>query len=126
MTASVKIMLSYDYNHFEICLGDDDIGYGNDTIMHNANELRKKVQRLADEAVRQYKVAKEKAADRLGLHGEYQVLQRECYLIRQTPESERTPIQKGTLKALEDFDWTRGQRYDYQDDWDYLHYQEGD
>ena len=126
MTASVKIMLSYDYNHFEICLGRDLETLSDVGAMDEANELRKNAQRLADEAVRQYKVAKEKAADRLGLHGEYQVLQRECYLIRQTPESERTPIQKGTLKALEDFDWTRGQRYDYQDDWDDLHYQEGE
>ena len=44
MEASVKIMRSYDYNHFEICLSDDC------EDLKAVNELRKSAQRLADEA----------------------------------------------------------------------------
>lgn len=56
MNASVKIMLSYDYNHFEVALSEEC------EDLKAANELRKSAQRLADEAVRQYKVAQEMAA----------------------------------------------------------------
>jgi len=59
MSTSVKIMLSYDYCHFEVCKSTDEELTNNQT-----NELRKDVQRLADEAVRQYKVAKNQAARR--------------------------------------------------------------
>jgi hypothetical protein len=57
MSASVKIMLSFDYCHFEICKGTDE-NLTNEQI----NDLRKDCQRLADEAVRQYQVAKLHAA----------------------------------------------------------------
>ena len=44
---SVKIMLSYDYCHFEIALASDE-----EMELKEINEMRKDAQRLADEAVR--------------------------------------------------------------------------
>jgi hypothetical protein len=53
MEASVKIMLSYDYSHFEIALSSDNCDSA-DAV----DELRKVAQRLADKAVKQYKTMK--------------------------------------------------------------------
>lgn len=53
MPASVKIMLSCDYCHFEICKGSDE-NLSNEQI----DDMRKDVQRLANKAVKQYKIFK--------------------------------------------------------------------
>lgn len=50
-TPHVRIMLSHNYCHFEVEL---PIPEGQDSLPE-VNELRKKCQRLVDEAVRQYK-----------------------------------------------------------------------
>jgi len=50
MGASVKIMLSHDYCHFEVSKSTDD-----NITDKEINQMRKDVQKLADEAVRQYK-----------------------------------------------------------------------
>ena len=114
MSASVKIMLSYDYCHFEICLGSDQ-----DTC--NVDELRKSAQRLADKAVRQYKIAKRVAEK--NLHDEYRrrAIEREVEMIQaRVPEDERTPEMLAKIKALQDAEHAEGvgTHYDYEDDFD--------
>lgn len=60
-TASVKVMLSYDYSHFEASMSlENESGL----TMQEIDDARKKCQRLADKAVGQYKKAKEMAAKR--------------------------------------------------------------
>ena len=109
MGASVKIMLSYDYCHFEVCLSTDG-----DIPLKDVDGMRKYCQRLADKAVAQYKIAKNSIA--FGERGSATRarLEREVKIIKENvPKSEWTPTQQATVKALENF-----QYYDYQDDWD--------
>lgn len=110
--AQVRVMLSYDYNHFEIALSADD--YPD----LEPNELRKQAQRLCDEAVRQYKVARTKAGQRLNLRAERANLEREIEQIRKIPESEWSAEQKAKIKALEDREYWERHRYDYEDDFE--------
>ena len=112
MQASVKIMLSYDYNHFEICLSNDD-----EMDVQAVNELRKTAQRLADEAVRQYKVAKKKAELALRLKQEREYLKQEVASLALMPESELTAEQRAKRKALDDEAYWNQAEYDYEDDW---------
>lgn len=57
--ASVKVMLSYDYSHFEASMSlENDEGLSKEDI----DLARKDCQRLADKAVGQYKTAKSMAA----------------------------------------------------------------
>jgi hypothetical protein len=106
MKASVKVMNSYDYCHFEICLGTDD-----DCTIEQADALRKEAQRLVDKAIAQYKIAKNKIQYQ---HGFHEGLSKEVRIIKENyPMPEWTPEQKAKVKALEDFRF-----YDYQDDWE--------
>ncbi|HEX9970644.1 MAG TPA: hypothetical protein VGD14_01100 [bacterium] len=108
MSASVKIMLSYDYCHFEICLGSDE-----NLSLEQVDNMRKDAQRLADKAVNQYKIAKNVASHMI-YGGEKSQLEKEVRIIQENfPKSEWTNTQKATIKALEDFKY-----YDYQDDWE--------
>lgn len=103
-TSSVKVMRSYDYCHFEVCLGADDM------TLEEVDEMRKNAQRLADKAVGQYKIAKVAAlqTDRI------EHLRHDVKIIKENyPKSEWTPEQEAKVKALEDWEY-----YDYQDDWD--------
>jgi len=107
--AQVRVMLSYDYNHFEIALSADD--YPD----LSPNCLRKTAQRLCDEAVRQYIIAKEKCGQRLRLHMERQRIEQEAEEIRKIPADERDARQKATLKSLEDTVYWEQHDYDYED-----------
>lgn len=112
MSASVKIMLSYDYCHFEICLGSDQ-----DTC--NVDELRKSAQRLADKAVRQYKIAKRVAEKNLHREYERDALERQVAAIEdRVPEGERTAEMLAKIKALQDQGHADNIGYDYEDDFD--------
>jgi len=109
---SVKVMQSYDYNHFEICLGTDD-----EPDIKRANELRKMAQRLTDEAVRQYKKAKELANKRYDLEIEQRRLRQEVEMLKQNkPVSEWSAEDKAKVKALEDKEYWEQYNYDYDDD----------
>lgn len=60
-SASVKVMLSYDYSHFEASMSvENESGLA----LSDIDEARKKCQRLADKAVGQYKKAKQMASNR--------------------------------------------------------------
>jgi D-tyrosyl-tRNA(Tyr) deacylase len=106
-------MLSYDYNHFEVILSAPD-----DASFRAINELRKNANRLCNEAIRQFRVAKEKAQKQASLMGEKRILADEVREIEAIPEGERTATQKAKVKALADHDyWTQNQ-YDFDDDRD--------
>jgi hypothetical protein len=110
--ASVKIMLSYDYCHFEVCRSiERDTDIGNKEI----DNLRKDVQRLADKAVEQYKTAKTYAVQRLRIQNEKDVLLKEIEIIKQKPESDWSATEKAKVKALQDTAYWNQYDYDYQD-----------
>lgn len=110
MSASVKIMLSYDYCHFEVSKSTDE-----NVSDKEINEMRKDVQRLADEAVRQYKVAKDKSCENLQYDKEQFI--KTVKEIENIPLSERAPEQKAILKQFNDAEfYSQFDPYDYYDD----------
>jgi len=109
--ASVKIMLSYDYCHFEVCLGSDE-----DLSLKQVDDLRKEAQRLADKAVKQYRIAKEKYREVLELEDVFERQREELKAIAEMPDDERTPAQRGKLKAYSDWLWNKEHAYDYTDE----------
>ena len=108
-TASIKVMNSYDYGHFEITLGSDQPG-----TLAEANEMRKDAQRLVDNAVRQYKVAKSEATHSIMF--EKEKFYARVDEIRQKPAADWTIEDKAHMKVMADKDWDA--RYDYGDDED--------
>lgn len=108
--ASVKVMLSYDYCHFEVCLSSDE-----DMCLSQINELRKDAQRLADEAVKQYKVAKEMAQKRIKIIGEKIEMEKEVLAYKAMQESEWPERIKAIDKTLKDKEYWEQYDYDYRD-----------
>lgn len=117
-SASVKVMRSHDYCHFEASMALEN---DNGVTVGELDEARKSCQRLADKAVEQYKKAKEMAANRT--NGEFRMSQfeNECKRIKAKDEQDRTIKEIAMLKQYEDENW-RDQfnyEYDYDDDDDY-------
>lgn len=110
--ASVKVMNSYDYSHFEVSLASDQ-----PMTIEEINGMRKTSQRLVDEAIRQYKIAKEKANQRENLGWETENLKKQFDIINKKPISEWTPEEKAKIKLMGDKDWQSQFDYDYEDDW---------
>lgn len=107
-SASVKVMRSHDYCHFEVCLSSSDV----DTP-EKVDALRKEAARLADKAVEQYQTAKaaEYTADNIS----------QKWRLNQamaTPENERTPAEKAVIKYHSDAGFRARFDYDYQDDYE--------
>jgi len=116
MGASVKIMLSYDYCHFEVYKSTDE-----NISDEQINEMRKDVQRLADEAVRQYKIAKKHAAKIQGIKNEKEYHFSRMKKLLSIPEDQRGPEQKAYIKQAEDTEFLKQfeyREYDYEDDFD--------
>jgi hypothetical protein len=113
MKGSVKIMQSYDYNHFEVTLSSDE-----EMDLKQINEMRKEAQRLTDEAIRQYKVSKQKAASRDKLDYERKSLANEVEHIKQKPENEWTAEERAKIKAIADDIYFNQHNYNYDDDSD--------
>ncbi len=111
--ANVKIMLSYDYCHFEICLGSDK----NQTLKQ-INKMRKDCQKLADEAVRQYQKAKKYALMNVNIKSERKRLENDIFIISKKPKSEWNAEEKAKVKALNDKEYWEQYDYDYYDDED--------
>lgn len=114
-TASVKVMLSYDYSHFEASMSlENEDGLS----IKDIDEARKDCQRLADKAVSQYKTAKLKAAQRTD--GEYKIknFDAQCKAIENKPEGDRTLNEIAMLKQYKDENWQAKfyDHYDYDDD----------
>ena len=110
MNASVKVMNSYDYCHFEVALSIEN------TEIADVDALRKEAQRLVDKAIRQYKIAKRVAAIDRTPSPE---LDRKVKAVRENfPQSEWTPEQQAMVKEFEDRNFRSSLSYDYQDDWE--------
>lgn len=113
--ASVKVMLSYDYSHFEASMSlENDNGLSTKEI----DEARKSCQRLADKAVGQYKTAKEKAQSRND--GKYRMANfvSQCKMIEAKSEGDRTINEIAMLKQYQTEKWEEQfiDNYDYDDD----------
>jgi hypothetical protein len=111
MQASVKVMRSYDYCHFEVCLSLDK-----EMTLGEINNMRKDAARLADEAVRQYIVAKDLASKKLKLEDEKNELIKEIERIKSRCTYEWCAQDKAKLKALEDKEYFDRYNYNYEDD----------
>ena len=108
MKASVKIMRSYDYNHFEVSLSTDE-----EVTLEQVDNMRKEAARLVDKAVKQYRVAKDHSVKTLN-----SVLQQQAQAIRENfPKSEWTEEQKAKVKQAEDNVYWANRNYDYEDEW---------
>ena len=117
-TASVKVMLSYDYSHFEASISLEN---ENGISINEIDTARKDCQRLADKAVGQYKVAKINAAQRSDNVYKMNNFEAECNRIKAKDEQDRTIKEIAMLKQYEDENW-RAQfdsNYNYDDDDDY-------
>lgn len=110
--ASVKVMRSHDYCHFEVCLSSSSA-----STPELVDELRKAAARLADKAVAQYRIAKINAARLLGEKNQRQYLVDRIKTIRETPEGDRTVRDQAELKAFDDAAWEASRGYNYEDDW---------
>lgn len=116
--ASVKVMLSYDYSHFEASMSlENDNGLTTKEI----DDARKQCQRLADKAVSQYKTAKAMAANRADGEYKMQNFEAECKRILAKNEQDRTIKEIGMLKQYENENWRDNFNfsYDYDDDENY-------
>ena len=105
-------MRSYDYCHFEICLGSDD-----NLTLAQVDDMRKDAQRLVDKAVDQYKLAKKYYESIEPLQYKQNELEKKVLIIKENyPASEWTPEHKATIKALKDIKYKLSNPYDYYDD----------
>lgn len=112
--ASVKVMRSYDYCHFEVNLSASvDCPPDSPEWFQQVDNLRKNAARLADKAVAQYKIAKTAHQNE---ENSWYSLRYAAENAEKTPESERTPEEKAAIKALSDARFAQS-HYDYQDDW---------
>lgn len=112
-SASVKVMLSYDYSHFEASMSLEN---DNGLSVQEIDYARKDCQRLANKAVAQYKTAKEMAAKRSD--GQYRMdnFESECRKIKTKDEQDRTVKEIAMLKQYEDEAWRDQFLYDYDFD----------
>lgn len=113
-SASVKVMQSYDYCHFEASMSlANDNGISKEEI----DNARKECQRLTDKAVSQFKISK-KAAQR-DLSQDRNSFLGEIERIKRKAEGDRTINELAKLKAYEDNTWQKqfeDRHYDYDDD----------
>jgi hypothetical protein len=116
MPASVRVMNSYDYCHFEIVLSADG-----EVTPKEVDEMRKTAQRLVDKAIGQYTTAKDCARRATRLADERRWVEADVKSIREIPEGERSAEQKASLKAWEDrlHELNVERDYDYDDDEEY-------
>lgn len=113
--ASVKIMRSFDYCHFEVCLSLEP---GDVITSDQVDNLRKDAMRLVDKAVEQYKVAKETRENADAAEIEVSLYLKKAQVIKENfPVSEWTPEQKAIVKRAADIEFVRNLNYDYEDDW---------
>jgi hypothetical protein len=117
-TASVKVMQSYNYCHFE---ASATIENENGLTTLEIDEARKKCQRLTDKAVGQYKKAKEEAAKRSDGQFRMRNFEAECKSILAKDGQDRTIREVAMLKQYQDENWQAQfeDYYDYDDDEDY-------
>lgn len=113
MDSYVKVLRSYDYNHFEFC-----IPVAENATVQKRNEARKDCERLANEAVRQYLKSKNMALERGATESNKQFFLQSISVIENKPIGERTVDELAKLKQYEDETWESQFEYpyDYEDD----------
>jgi len=114
-SASVKIMLSHDYSHFETSMSlENEEG----VTKHEIDQARKDCQRLCDKAVAQYKKAKESAAKRSDGLYQMQNFEAQCKKIKLKEDGDRTINEIAMLNQYEQENWQSRFNidYDYEDD----------
>jgi hypothetical protein len=114
MKASVKVMRSYDYCHFEVALSSDE-----EMDLDQVNNLRKQAAILVDEAVRQYRLAK-KAEDSRQRHDwdKERAIER-AKKLSDKPQSEWSIEDAAFMRSYEDKEFWRDMEQDdycYADD----------
>lgn len=112
-SATVRVMRSHDYSHFEVCLTSNTA-----TDPEMVDNLRKEAARLVDKAVDQFKVMKENLSrleveERRRLYPTGHIRD-----IRSKKESDRTPEEMAVLKEYDDRCHRNRIRYNYENDWD--------
>lgn len=107
-SASVRVMRSHDYSHFEVTLSSSEV-----TSIEEADELRKAAARLADKAVAQFITMKEAMAEKDNIEQDWLLKRAEEIL----PEL-RTPEQKAVIKYHNDKAFANRFVYDYEDDYE--------
>lgn len=117
--ASVKVMRSYDYCHFEVCLSierwTDGVTFRSITPA-DIDEVRKTAARLADKAVNQYKAFKENLENNEREEWRIAALEERHEAILAKAEPDRTPEEQAIVKAIADRKFEL-RRYDYDDAW---------
>ena len=109
-TASVKVMLSYDYSHFEASMAlESEDG----VTVSDMDDARKSCMRLCDKAISQYKIAKDLASKRSDGQFRMQNFENECKRILQKPDGDRTLNEIAMLKQYSDEKWRDRFSYDY-------------
>jgi hypothetical protein len=112
--ASVKVMRSYDYCHFEAALSSDQ-----EMMLDEINEMRKQAALLVDEAVRQYSIAKKKESSREQKKWDLEAAIARMKRLKEKPVEELTPEEAALLRAYEDDAFWKEydeDDYYYQDD----------
>jgi hypothetical protein len=114
-TASVKVMLSYDYCHFEASM---QIENEDGLQLSEIDEARKNCNRLANKAVDQYRIYKEIAMKRSNCEYDKGYFEQQCKLIFAKKEGDRTIKEIAMLKQYQDEDWQKqfDYNYDFKDD----------
>jgi len=132
-SASVRVMRSHDYCHFEVVLGSSggevmmmEDGQLTDVLVGHrpvspaeVDALRKAAARLVDKAVEQFKISKADINAKLEVQRKRRVIRLEAERIeREVPEQERTPVQMAMVKCAKDEAYwaQRWQPYDYDDE----------
>jgi hypothetical protein len=114
-SASVKVMQSYNYCHFESSMSlENEEGIP----LKDIDNARKECQRLTDKAVSQYQKAKEMAAKRADGAYLIQNFKDQCEKIKKKDEHDRTIKEMAMLKQYEDENWQAqfDYEYNYEDD----------
>lgn len=112
-SATVKVMLSHNYNHFEASIALEN---ENGVTVEDIDNARKDCNRLCDKAITQYNLAKVMESKRASLSNEKRNLEREVAEIKQKDKDTWSVIEKAKVKALEDHNWNL--KWDYDDDYD--------
>lgn len=110
-TATVKIMRSYDYCHFEVSLTSDDLQDG----ARSVNDLRIECAKLVDRAVEDYQKMKSVLSHRANTEYERKQLSKRVQAIKENfPQSEWTPEQKAEVKLLDDMNFEAQWSYEHE------------
>lgn len=118
-TATVKVMLSHDYCHFEASM---DLENDNGVTIEEMDSAKKDCNRLTLKAIEQYKKAKQNAANRTDGQYKMQNFETQCKKILQKSEGDRTVNELAMLKQYEQENWQEqfDSYYDFEDNPDDL------